>query len=372
VWFEVLPGLRGGLGNVVYFFLWIGSVSSALSRVADPFGMGNVIPQMFEDCAAAFPGKTFDPSHFSMGFNIHESGEYWNQQTFRWEGMRWAPQMLLGRLTWAAFGVGAALVAAVPFDRFDSTPAAPRGSKGRAVRTARLGVADVPRGGAPGSDGLAPVSPATRVHLTPLETQRGFAFGAMLAAELRLMLRGVSRWWFLVALGLAIACAFAPLEVVRGKLQPIAWVWPLLLWSALGTREARHNTGAVLFSCPRPLHRQLPAAWLAGVTVAALTGAGLGARLAVTGDLSALAAWGVGTIFIPAMALACGTWSGTGKLFEVLFVLLWYVGPMSGVAELDYTGGTGPFDRVRTTVYFTVTLVLLGLAWLGRRRHLAS
>jgi hypothetical protein len=40
---------------------------------------------------------------------------------------------------------------------------------------------------------------------------------------------------------------------------------------ALGTREARHGTQQLLASSPRPLSRQLPAAWLAGISCAHVT-----------------------------------------------------------------------------------------------------
>src|SRR5437762_8565963 len=50
-------------------------------------------------------------------------------------------------------------------------------------------------------------------------------------------------------------------------------------------REALHRTEGLLFSSPRPLARQLVAAWLAGVLMAMALGAGVGARLAATGDV---------------------------------------------------------------------------------------
>jgi hypothetical protein len=52
----------------------------------------------------------------------------------------------------------------------------------------------------------------------------------MVAAELRLMLKGVSKWWYLVVVGLWIASVASPLEISRGLLIAI-WIWPLLLWS---------------------------------------------------------------------------------------------------------------------------------------------
>jgi energy-coupling factor transporter ATP-binding protein EcfA2 len=57
-----------------------------------------------------------------------------------------------------------------------------------------------------------------------------------------------------------------------------AWIWPLLIWSQMGCREARNATGPFLFSSERALTRQLPALRTAGVLVAAITGGGIGLR----------------------------------------------------------------------------------------------
>src|SRR5207342_3563182 len=99
------------------------------------------------------------------------------------------------------------------------------------------------------------------------------------------------------------------------------------IWSAMGTRETRLRTEQMVFSAPHPVRRQLPACWLAGVLIAVLTGGGTGIRLLLAGDNLGVVAWLVGAFFIPTMALALGVWSGSSKLFEVLYLLMWYLGP---------------------------------------------
>ncbi|HEX3554932.1 MAG TPA: hypothetical protein VIA62_17040 [Thermoanaerobaculia bacterium] len=79
----------------------------------------------------------------------------------------------------------------------------------------------------------------------------------MLRAELRLLLKGQRWWWYAVAAGLIVA-GFAVPEAGRRIVLPLAWIWPLLLWSSLGAREARFATDGLVFSAARPLRRQLP------------------------------------------------------------------------------------------------------------------
>ena len=184
------------------------------------------------------------------------------------------------------------------------------------------------------------------------------------------MLWGVPRAWWLVALGLMVAGAFTPLAVARGFIVPFAWIWPLLLWSAMGAREQRHQTSALLRSAPHPLARQLPATWIAGAAIAFALGAPVMARLALSGDGMGLAALVTGAVFVPSMALALGVWSGSGKLFEVLYLALWYLGPMNRVPVLDYVGVSSETVAGGAWQGFAVaTMVLCALAALGRRRQ---
>ncbi len=83
-------------------------------------------------------------------------------------------------------------------------------------------------------------------------------------------------------------------------------------------------------------------------------------------------ALGVGALFIPILALALAVWSGGSKLFEVVYLVLWYAGPMNKILpHLDFMGASGMALGVRLPlVYLLATLVLFSLAIVGRRRQL--
>jgi hypothetical protein len=196
-------------------------------------------------------------------------------------------------------------------------------------------------------------------------------FFRVLAAEVRLTLKGLPWWWYLGALGLIIAGALngSNLQAQQGLLSA-AWIWPVLVWSGLGVREKSHQTGMLVFSAPHPLTRQLPASWVAGVLVTLLTGSGVGLGLLFAGDVSSLLGWLAAVVFIPTLALALGIWTGNSKTFEALYVVLWYIGPVSGLAELDYMGISPEAIALgMPRFYLLITLGLLGLAFLGRKRQ---
>jgi hypothetical protein len=144
----------------------------------------------------------------------------------------------------------------------------------------------------------------------------------------------------------------------------------------MGGRERRYDTEAFVFTSSGALTRQLPAAWLAGVILAFLLASAVAFRLLVAGDFGSLAALIAGALFVPSMALAAGVWSGGGKLFEILYTILWYVGPANRAAALDYSGAT------RTTpagvaaqspaVWFALAAFLLAAAFVGRLRRMRA
>jgi hypothetical protein len=202
------------------------------------------------------------------------------------------------------------------------------------------------------------------MHLTPLPANaRGLPFAVLLVSELKLMLKGMSHWWYLVAAGLVVAGIATPLAVSR-TLLVAAWIWPLPLWSQMGTRESRYATQSLIFSAPSFLWRQLPAAWLAGVVVTALMGGGALLRIVLDANLGYLLSWTATTLFVPSMALALGVWSRNTKAFEVLYLLWWYAGPLNRFPALDFMGISPGSER--PLLYAVLGVTLFSVAFAGR------
>ena len=390
VLFETLPGLRGGWGNVVYFFLLMTLISGHLTLLAehgtdvpsaDLLGYGLMESVFADTLGSRIPG--YDGS-LQIGATRNLA-----LRPVRWEGIPWTPERLLARLYW--FGVASVLVlvAAACFNRFDTTGGHIRhrcfpfvdGWVERVNRWRGWLYTTVSAGASKAAGWLA--AGWEYFGLVPEDgilTQSRFR--RTLWAELRLMLKGQRWWWYMVALGLIVAGLIG--DQVRHEVLPYAWLWPLLSWSAMGVREARHGTDQLVFSAPHPLRHQLPAMWLAGVGVAMLAGSGVAVRLLLDGDWAGTRAWLVGALFIPALALALGCWSGNSKLFEVVYTILWYVGPVEGIAVLDFMGASGSSvsctcGPVRATfsadlplIYLASTMVLLALALVGRKRQLTG
>ena len=356
VLFESIRWLRGGFGNLVYFFFFSTVVSvltiSVGSKVPllDWIGFGMFSQSMGDAARAVYPGYH---SGFSLGLMPAV-----DMQTFSWAGIAWTAPVILTRLATLVLGIGVALLASLFFDRFNPSRALPR-RRGKEI------AADT----AEPTNGSLPKLTASTV-LTRLDSSRPqFRFTTLLLAEMRLQLKGLRWWWYAVALGLIAGALFSPLEIVRKVLLPAAWIWPILVWSGLGCRETSHYTRQMIFSAPHPLARQLPAMWLTGFTVAILMGSGAALKMAFSGGAEGLLPLLAGALFIPSLALMLGVWTGSSKTFEILYVLIWYMGPINGFAPLDYTGlATGQ----TWPIYLLLSVLLVILAFAGRGRQLKS
>ncbi len=366
VLFETLPGLRGGVGNVAYFFVWVALLAGGgISELEmgtphhdslyfrDFTGVASVMSQMQTSL------RSTDPDY--KGGSALNIGENAPTKRFVWNGVKWNSIQILARLTWLLWAVLTALFASLLFHRFD--PARELFPKARSGLPASANGAVEPV--------VRVSSPATNpARLTPLVRGKAEArFLHLVISELRLMLKGHPWWWYVVAAGLFIACLASPLDASRGGIIIAAWMWPVLLWSQMGAREARWATESLIFSSDHALLRQLPAVWGAGVLVAMITGGGLGLRLLIAGDRNGLLAWFAGALFIPSMALALGVWSGSSKPFEALYTVWWYIGPANHVPGMDFMGTT-PLSS-QPLRYLLLTLFCLTAAFVGRRRKLA-
>ncbi len=354
VLFETVGFLSGGFGNVVYFFLFImifpafGDTLSKTNPPLEPLGIGLLQSSMGAAAKIAYPD-------YDGGFMLGSSDTP-ILGVFHWSGVDWTGDVILKRLLFFGIGVIVALLASNFFDRFD--PA--RYKPGRRKRVASLPESE------PAS---APPIQFQPVRLTPLAASASSpTFLRVMISELKLLLKGQRWWWYAIALGLIVASLVNKANVVRSSILPVAWLWPVLIWSGLGNREIRHNTRQMVFSSAAPLVRQLPASWLAGFLLAVLTGSGVALKLLSAGDGTGLLAWISAALFIPSFALALGIWSNSNKLFEVLYILLWYLA-MNKLAVVDFFGANSS-GNVAFFLPFSAALILA--AFLGRARQLQN
>jgi hypothetical protein len=382
VLFETLPVLRGGAGNVAWFFVWafLGIALSATSGRAwlDPLGNMTMANSLIEGAYAHIPG-------YKGGFAFTISDKRIQVvQSFRWEGVHWTVSQILQRLAWCNVAIVLVLLAAMIFDRFDSSRSLARLRRKAAQAVVPQGIANraAAESVAASSEAIAVARAAlaqtraagSTARLTPLAaTDRTSTFMRIFVAELKLAVKGLRWWWYAVAAGLFIAQISSPLPSARQQILGTSWLWLVLVWSGMGARETRFGTGALLFSSARIFPRQLLASWLAGFALAVALGSAAAFRIAVADGPQALLPWLTGAAFLPSLALALGVWSGTSKPFEAILTAMWYIGPINHVSGIDYTGASnGPDTTHYAMLYLAATVALLVFAAAIRSRQIRS
>jgi hypothetical protein len=351
--FETVPWLRGVVGNIAYFFLWLLVVSASflggmvLPSLRDPMGVNLFRTSLVAGARAAFPDEAISEL---MGLQANMPGET-VFKAFNWPGLDWTPGIVGGQWLWAVLGLGLILLSALWFARFDPSRVGlrrPQAKPGEAQEAELRRKA--PRIALPSLSPL--VSKLAQVN----------PFLGVLFAELRLLLNGRRWWWWAVTAGLAIAILVSPPSMTNHYLLPVAWLWPLPIWSEMGNRERKNNTYQMVFSSARPVLRQLPAAWLAGVLATMLFEIAGAVFFLSTGDLPGLAGWVGAVIFVPTLALALGVFSSGGRVFEVVYLLWWYMGPFQKSQWVDFTSGA-------PQVYLLAAAGLLALSAFWRSRQ---
>jgi len=353
--FETVPWLRGAVGNAIYFFLWMFFITFSLQGLKElpllkePIGYNVFSASIRAAAQVAFPNEAIGV--MSVG-NFGTPGMQY--KVFTWPGLDWTPGIVIGQWSWAIIGLGLILLSALWFARFDPSK---EGLHRQRVKpeAAKEGQPAEPQKKAPH---------ITLPSLSPLFSRLAQVnpFLGVLFAELRMLLNGRRWWWWLTTIGLNIAILFSPFETTEEYLLPIACLWLLPVLSQMGNREHLNNTYQMVFSSSRPLLRQLPAAWLAGVLATVLLTLAAAVASLLNGDLPALAGWVGAVIFVPTLALALGVFSSGSRVFEVIYVIWLYLGPMQKVPGMDFISGPPQFYLLAAT-----GLMLLTTFWRGRQ-----
>lgn len=233
--FECIPLLRGGLGNVVYFFIWgpvlVGSIGSAFiyNTNSTPHNDYAGLSRSLINIQGELYAGGYDADDGVTGVVGPTMG--YETTRFSWGGIAWTADIWLERAMWVGGAMLIALAAAIPFDRFDpARQGLSLGRKGRQRRVPGKQPVQAEREQALPQVTEPQVKVWANVQFEPVSSTFSFrGFIGVLTAELRLMFKGLHWVWYLVAAGLIAACLSSPMNIVRAYLLPIAWMWPLLI-----------------------------------------------------------------------------------------------------------------------------------------------
>ncbi|MFX0094977.1 MAG: hypothetical protein ACFFBD_24795 [Candidatus Hodarchaeota archaeon] len=370
VLFETISVLRSSLGNIIYLSLCLFVLLYTIrgrNVFFDPLGVIIVLSSI--QSAVSTHDPTANPTVWGFGLATANM----TTKTFIWSGIAWIFPILFTRMFLVLIALFLSFIASFFFSRFD--PSQERFSKSLKPKFSidmpdlfTFGDKSIPNH-LTDSESMHQL---TNFQLTSLtEDDYRFQFLGVLFAEMKIMTRDVSKWWFVVAAGLVLTTLIAPLQVNLMILWPIAWIWILPICSKLGTREVRNNTEQLIFSIPNSLSYHLPAVWLSGFFLAIIMGSGVAIKFILEQYWIHLLSFVVGAAFISSLALFLGIYTRNNMVFEGLYCFLWYIGPFEKIDIFDFMGTSqSVLDLGIWSIFLILSVIFFILGYFGRKRQI--
>ena len=336
IMFEANKWLKGGLGNVVYFFLWVGSIVQSVESIS---GVGALLDNLDADVAARFP---LNQGATNIGISAVDNENL--IKTFIWQGVEPTIEQLFGVLPLVFIALCCFALAVMFFDRFsqNSLPDNQQPSwLSRLLTTKKISQLN---------------------NFFRLITQHS-SFTRLLRLELRLLLKGHSIYWLIGLVTLNIIQLCISMELLISIVLPISWLWCVLVISQLGQLDKQANTFELMTYSRKSIKSSCLASYFAAWILLLLASFGGVLRFAAMTEWLYLMQLSIAISFTVALAYFCGTFTGTKRMFEGLYLVLWYVGPFQAALYVDFFGVNSAISwQTGMPFYFlTLSIALLTL-----------
>jgi hypothetical protein len=347
IWFDIVPRLRRTAGNIVFFFVWIGLLTTG--GVGIEHDRANRVAPAVQPWASDLPAMkvmqwSIDHQIARQlpdvvrrdGFCVGCGGVSAPIVRFTWTAWEVRPAVLWGRMLWLVAAVSGVLLAVPLLDwaAARTTPSA-SGDGRRAPRSLRW----------------------LRALLSPLQGSR---LGVLVAAEVFIVLRMRPLWWWAAWLPLWGVQAFGPRHAVALAMLG-GWTLLLDVFSRTALRDQECGTVDLVATAPGALRRLLLARAAACVGLAWLSAApGLLHESFAHPAMSPTAA--VMAAAIALCGLAAGRLARSSRPFELVFLALAYA-TTQGLPWLDASA----HGNAVTLGALAATLVAAAVLALGAR-----
>ncbi len=348
VLFEACQPLRGVLGSILYFVGWITLVS--LSSAArgpggvDLLAFGLIKPVMKLAVEAHYPGLAgfWDMSLSKEDYWPLPFDGIWLKASDAWQRAGWfVPFLVLP------------LLSALLFDRFAADSRL--SGQGRLfVWWRRL---------------LAWVG---QFHYDRTPVWAGWikdrsVFAYRLVNECNFILKRQTTAWYLLAGWLVFYTVFwTKAYDLRYTAFPWAIILGITVWPKAGTYELFHRTDAWAASYPQEPLKKSFYAWLSALLVSCLWFSGLLLAVILLDDWNTFFIALACLFMLPAGALLSSALSGGSRIFEVLLIFGWYIGPVKGYylfANLFFLPLPALIQIVVSGIVISMLSVLLAGFW---------
>ena len=343
VLFDTIPFLRGIIGNIVFFTLWnilvILSYEYTHRPMLDLLGISRITTAITQGAVSANPdidaNKFLNDVNFGLNIGTNEL------PAFVWNGLEIIPSFVVTRIIWIGIAVGIILLSSLAFDRFRKNAAADTSSRIKQR----------------GENKTADKTFNLTLPLSPITGARSKNLWLLVKSELRVMRSELSYGQIgLLAIGIA-------LHVILPSGSMMKWLSLFLMlltnvWAGMSCRDNQYRTQAMVYSrCD--MRDKWIAAGLAGLIIAFTVSSGAILRFALSGAWLQAVSWVVGMYFVVSLAMTLGTLTGSRRLFEALFIIWLYLGPVQEVPALNFLSN----EAVTVVLYGLMGVILTGMGF---------
>ncbi|MGN6183371.1 MAG: hypothetical protein ACTHQM_06915 [Thermoanaerobaculia bacterium] len=348
IFFECTPLLRTKFGDVLYFFLWVFTLTAAammmekgvapdVAAYFDFSGMGVLLEQLktyYHTNSLSIGAANFDAATGTMEFH----------------GLRLTPQWLVPRIAATLYPMVLLVLARLFFHRFD--PARVRSAPDAKSRTSWIGRLNLI---------AKPVARLfVRVGNALISLTGGSSFARSAATDAVATIAAFPLA-SLAIVGFAIAALASPsTKSLLVGVMPVAFAGCAMAIADIASREKRSATTALIFATPSLRAKFVWWKFASALLVACAFLAVPVLRVLIADPSAALRVL-TGIVFITAAATALGIVSSNPKTFVVMFLTFWYVAlsDKGQTPSFDFAGWFGIATPTVLATYFAASVVLL-------------
>ncbi|SHJ24851.1 hypothetical protein SAMN02745163_01557 [Clostridium cavendishii DSM 21758] len=358
IMFENLPFLSGTLGNVVYFFVWsFLSVASMMTAnkgslfFTDIFGIKAISKIIEEQFKNAF-NELQDLKNFSIGNSGTLHG---NIKTFVIDKVDFNFNIILERFLWIGVAIFVLCLISIIFRR-NLLIIKKVSKKDKKVRE---------------DESYKHIKNRT---LTPIINKRSHSNDLnIIKGELELLLKSAPIWWYGAIVFLSFVILFSKGDSNSKTLIPIMWILPLFIWSKLGAMQRNFNMEGYLFTYKNYRISQLIDSFIAGYIFTLIINLGVIIKFISNNNFKGVLYILMGAFFITAFGIFIGNSIGSSTVFEIIYIILWYIGMLNGMPYLDFLGLTQDASNMNIPIIFSIFgVVALGLSFLARSNRIKN
>lgn len=351
VLFECVKFLRGSLGNVVYFLcymaVYIVSMESLLKNNQnfmnrDFFGIGILINGMLNGIKSAYP---------SVKSNVIELfGEKHNEAMMyvTWNGMNFNLDILKTRVLFIAIAMLIIMISILCF-------------RGFYEKSSKKDILSFMIKESKSIDNKL-VKGSRVIKIAALKA-KDFKYSIIdnVICEIKLILKDMNLIYIVVMALLFLVEIIMPIQKIDKYIMPVASIIPIGFIAKSSVKEKNNNMLQIMKSC-----EYYKKYWLisnaALIILDVIIQSGIIIKLLIGGKFIILLSFIAGIIFICSLASVLGLLFGSERLFEIIYILLWYFGVMNKIGYMDFTGFSAGGSMKIIFVYMTAGAILMAVS----------